>query len=318
MKELCLEGFDHITGRYYDHVHEAAIKVGPWLSDQQARVRGQKKDKSKGKGQQKDPVSMPSSPVGDYSPQGRRRDEYDDDYYFDGNGRRRNLERDWDERSRRSNRSRARSMVVSQRRQTHFIPDIPTNPPLSQRDRDSQPPPPQIRVDKPPSVAHIYPPPPLPLAPYPTNGALVPMPPDGAYPLTRANTDRGRQDLDYPRLPRLGRARSTGFYDDYYDDRHGYDRRRERSHSRGRRGNLLHYDSRHERDLHIGASLAGAVVGGFIGKKASKGDWKATAAGAVVGALGAGVAEREYERHKRKDEKEEEAWEAQWGRRRGY
>src|ERR1700761_164368 len=95
--------------------------------------------------------------------------------------------------------------------------------------------------------------------PYPTTaGALLPMPPDAPYPpLSRSASERGRghtQALDVVR-PRLGRARSTGYYDDdYWDHPNGRDKRN-RSSSRDRR----RHSHKQERDLHLGASLAGAV-----------------------------------------------------------
>jgi Glycine zipper 2TM domain len=157
--------------------------------------------------------------------------------------------------------------------------------------------------------------------PYPTTGgALIPMPPDGApyTSLSRSASERGRprgqqQTLDVMR-PGLDRARSTGYYDDEFWDRARDQHGGRRSHSRD--GRRPHSQSHKERDLHLGVSLVGAVAGGFLGKKASKGDWKATVAGAVVGALGANVAEREWDRHKRKDDQEEDNWESKWGRRR--
>jgi hypothetical protein len=48
------------------------------------------------------------------------------------------------------------------------------------------------------------------------------------------------------------------------------------------------------------ASVAGALAGGLIGHKAGKGDMFATAAGALVGAFGGGVAAEQHARGKNK------------------
>lgn len=162
--------------------------------------------------------------------------------------------------------------------------------------------------------------------PYPVASQTIPMPPDGVYTepqpagLSRAATDQrllhpagaGALALAPPRSHTLHRSKSA-----YYE------RPRQRSRSRYGDDYDYRYDDRNRRhdggrarDGHVAASLAGAVAGGFLGHETSKGDRIATVLGAVVGAVGANVAEREWERHKRKDWREEEQWELKWGRRR--
>jgi hypothetical protein len=245
---------------------------------------------------------MPAPRGEDYRDYGR--DRYRDDY--DDRGRHQRIS------SRPA--SRAPSLVVC-------LPSFNlSNSVLTLTKRDDRGPPeapqaPIVRVDS----SHIYPPKPIPMIPpYPTTaGALIAMPPDDNYPLSRYD-DR----LD-ARSRQVGRARSTGarYRDDdrYYDD-HGYDRddrdrhgRRRRSRSRSNsRDRYGHHD---KKDHHLAASVAGAVAGGLIGREASKGDWKSTVAGAVVGALGANAAERTWEAHQRKDKRQEDNWEYKWGRR---
>lgn len=65
----------------------------------------------------------------------------------------------------------------------------------------------------------------------------------------------------------------------------------------------------------IGAALAGAAAGGYLGNaagtgdwKAGKVDWKAAVAGALVGAFGAGAAEKEWEKQRRRKDEESESW----------
>jgi uncharacterized membrane protein YeaQ/YmgE (transglycosylase-associated protein family) len=72
----------------------------------------------------------------------------------------------------------------------------------------------------------------------------------------------------------------------------------------GARGLLTKHDHDGRKFNHVTAGLAGAFAGGYLGKKVSQGDTMATVAGALVGALGASVAEREWERRERKEIKE--------------
>jgi len=297
--ELGLEGFDLLTDKYYDVVHDTACKVGPWIKDQRSRGR---KDSKGAKGQ-----SMPTSPVGDRP---SRDDRYDNRDLDDGrrrksdgrdyddrkdSGRRRNIDRDDKYDYRGGGRSRAGST----------------------REREQYSRSPQVRADDAPS--HIYPPGPGAMAPpYPTTaGALVAMPPDANYPpVSRSRSTRG---LDVPHNSRHERTRSAGHSDDYYDDRRRRSSRHSengaRSRSRVRQHSSYRKEETKERDMHLGAGLIGAVAGGYAARMAGKGDWKVTAAGAVVGALGGGLLEKGFEKHKKRDSREEDAWEQKWGRR---
>jgi len=58
----------------------------------------------------------------------------------------------------------------------------------------------------------------------------------------------------------------------------------------------------------LGAA-AGAAAGGYYSKSTGKpGDWKAAVAGALVGAIGAGAAEKEWEKHRSRKDQEEQSW----------
>jgi len=297
--ELGLEGFDRLTDRYYDVVHETACKVGPWIKDQRSRGR---KDSKGAKGQ-----SMPTSPVEDRPSRGDRYDRDLDDGQrrkSDGrdyddrrdSGRRRNVDHDDDYDYRGGARSRTGSF----------------------RDREQYSRSPQIHIDDAPP--HIYPPGPGAMAPpYPTTaGALVAMPPDANYP--PPSRSRSTRELDVPHNSRHERARSAGQSDDYYDNRRrrssgGNSEGRARSRSRVRHYSSYRKEEKKERDMHIGAGLIGAMAGGYAARMAGKGDWKVTAAGAVVGALGGGLLEKGFDKHKKKDSRQEDAWEQKWGRR---
>ncbi|KAF1816242.1 hypothetical protein P152DRAFT_454503 [Eremomyces bilateralis CBS 781.70] len=86
-----------------------------------------------------------------------------------------------------------------------------------------------------------------------------------------------------------------------YDDEY-HRRRRTRSASRRHKSD----------DLSLGASLAGALAGGWVGHELGKGDSVATAAGVLIGALGAAEADKMYDKHKEKDRREEKDWEEKW------
>lgn len=103
-------------------------------------------------------------------------------------------------------------------------------------------------------------------------------------------------------------------YDDERDDRRsrrGKSRDRDRSRSRSRGGSRLGFLQDEDNDGNTelkkwGATLAGAVVGGFAGRTVKKDNWVPTAIGAVVGGFVAREAEKEivkrrHEKHLRKE-----------------
>jgi len=61
-------------------------------------------------------------------------------------------------------------------------------------------------------------------------------------------------------------------------------------------------------DHHLISTAAGAIVGGFVGHEATgkKGGWLETGIGAIIGAVGAREAKKQYE--KRKDKKQEASY----------
>lgn len=147
----------------------------------------------------------------------------------------------------------------------------------------------------------------------------------------REQPQQQQQYLDYPRQYAGGssdmRSRSHNdlrdtvrddrSYDDERDDRRsrrGKSRDRERSRSRtgSRMGFLQDEDDDGNTELKKwGATLAGAVVGGFAGRTAKKDNWVPTAIGAVVGGLVAREAEKEivkrrHEKHLRRENEYED------------
>jgi len=145
--------------------------------------------------------------------------------------------------------------------------------------------------------------------------------------------DFPRQQQPYPGGSGDGRSRSYNdlrdsvrddrSYDDERDDRRsgrGKSRDRERSRSRSRAGSRLSYFQDEDADGNTelkkwGATLAGAVAGGFAGrtmatnisgKSDKKENWVPTAIGAVLGGFAAREAEKEivkrrHEKHLRKE-----------------
>jgi uncharacterized protein YcfJ len=104
-------------------------------------------------------------------------------------------------------------------------------------------------------------------------------------------------------------------YDDDRDDRRsrrGKSRDRDRSRSRNRLSFLQDEDDDGNTELKKwGATLAGAVVGGFAGRTVKKDNWVPTAIGAVAGGFFAREAEKElvkwrHEKHLRKEYEYEE------------
>ncbi|KIW09086.1 hypothetical protein, variant [Verruconis gallopava] len=89
-------------------------------------------------------------------------------------------------------------------------------------------------------------------------------------------------------LPRRRRARSAAPQDRSSFRRHA----RSRSRTYGQ-------DKRRSRDYYLGASLAGAVAGGLIGRSLGKGDLISTVAGGLVGAIGGDIiADKEPRRNR--------------------
>ncbi|KAF2666221.1 hypothetical protein BT63DRAFT_428000 [Microthyrium microscopicum] len=97
--------------------------------------------------------------------------------------------------------------------------------------------------------------------------------------------------------PREQRTRARS-----YSTRRDNQRPRRRSRSRTRSRN-------DEKDHHLGAGLAGAIAGGYLGNEATGGKDKMGALiGAVVGAIGAGLADKMWEKHQRKDDRQDDKW----------
>jgi uncharacterized protein YcfJ len=106
-------------------------------------------------------------------------------------------------------------------------------------------------------------------------------------------------DRHYDDGPRRPRAKSANYYPP--SPPRSRSRHRDRSRSRDDR------DRKDKgKDFHIGASLAGALAGGYLGHEAGRGDRMSTIAGVVVGALGASLLEHQVDKRKeRKGDRKE-------------
>ena len=64
------------------------------------------------------------------------------------------------------------------------------------------------------------------------------------------------------------------------------------------------------------SSVVGALAGGLVGNELNKGDTLTTVAAAVIGAVGAREAEKQWDKRKEREKEDNERWERRWGRER--
>lgn len=160
-----------------------------------------------------------------------------------------------------------------------------------------------------------------------------------AAPAGSVVSTRGRDPYEYPggyqlapRMPTPPEAEyESRRYDAVYEERRDLDRRRplpphrrgssyspprrhEHEHDRDRDRGHDHSPTRRQRSKspnhhRVAATVVGAIAGGLISNRVSKGSTITTVAGAVVGGLGGRQAEKMYDHHKHREFEEEERWE---------
>ena len=293
-QELGLEGFDRFTDKYHDKAYELAAKGIPRRKSKSKQARAAPRDSADG------PPKASSDINHDRKSADARRDSshsHGDRRYSshqnqtareDLRGAPPHVEEVYDERN--------------QYRQEHgFNPyrQQPARPYPYDQQQYGYNPPSFDQARQAPPYQPYYP-------GYPYTAGAYAAQQDRSY---LVDSEDEYDDRRRPRHRERSRSRSL-----YADDRRAEysrspprSRLREKSRTRSEKGEDRSSD--HKKSHSLGASVVGAVAGGLLGREMGEGDRLALVAGAVLGAVGAGVAEKKYSSHKTKRKLEQEEWE---------